>query len=469
VLDGPHRDEDGPVTVSNHGIPVDDFTALATGGGGEAAVRRLTAAQYSKRLTLLHGVLEAGETADSSEAGRARDAFQLLAAADQHRPGAAASVIRHPSVGAWALRATPRARLLLTNGTAPAVVAGWPIAAPSWLCTVAAAAAIKAGLTARVEVPSVDGMVFLPSLGAAKVGAEGSAVVRTTAEGAEIRSGGRLVRVPPDPREEGPGWLPVREIRAGTLHALLDDLDPFRMPSLEPLSPRLSAAELADWTAALLEGWSQLPSVPRAEISETVSAVVPCGIPPGGNNMSQTSAHVFGAVAMSLPSDPWSCAETLVHEGAHLKLFAVNDIVALTVPDDGQRYYAPWREDPRPAAGLLHGAYAFLAVAGFWRHHREPAVPAVQFRAHTEFARWSSGAALVAQTLLHSTQLTAHGLEFVQGMADTLTAWLAEPVPPDARRAARSAANAHLVRWESRHGPLPDRQRPFMDRAPDGR
>lgn len=447
------------MTIRYHSIPSDEFGALAAGGGGQAAVRRLVAAQYSKRLALLLGMLDAGKAAEGDQASQARDAYNLLLAAYQHRPQAVAAVIRYPAVGAWA-------RHLLTARDMRAVAARWSAAAPAWLSTVAATAAVRAGLTARIEVPAVDGMVFLPSLGAAVTGARGSAVLRSTADGTEIRSAGRRVMVPPDPREEGPGWLPVREIRAGTLHALLDDLDPFRMPAGQPLTPRLSTAEAAGWTAVLREGWSRLPSTAEAEIRETVSAVVPCGIPPGGSSMSQTSPHVFGAIAMSLPSDPWNCAETLVHEGAHLKLFAVTDIVTLTVPDDGRRYYAPWRDDPRPVAGLLQGAYAFLAVAGFWRHHREAAVPAVQSRACTEFARWRSGAALVAQTLLQSAQLTAHGLEFVQGMANTLTAWLAEPVPSDAMQAARSAADAHLARWESRNGPLPDSQRLIMSRWP---
>jgi len=171
---------------------------------------------------------------------------------------------------------------------------------------------------------------------------------------------------------------------------------------------------------------------------------------------------------MSLPSDPWSFAETLVHETAHLKLFGVLAIVELSSPDEGQRFYAPWRCDPRPVGGLLQGTYAFLAVTGFWRHYREASDPAVALRANTEFARWRSSAALVARTLLDSGELTAHGREFVEGMMRTLTAWLAEPVPSDAQHAARAAAEAHLTAWQRLHGPLPDQQRLILlaDRFP---
>ena len=68
---------------------------------------------------------------------------------------------------------------------------------------------------------------------------------------------------------------------------------------------------------------------------------------------------------MSRQPDKYTCAETLVHETQHLKLCALLDLVTLARPDDGRRYYAPWRPDPRPAGGLLQGAYAFLGVSGF--------------------------------------------------------------------------------------------------------
>jgi HEXXH motif-containing protein len=74
-----------------------------------------------------------------------------------------------------------------------------------------------------------------------------------------------------------------------------------------------------------------------------------------------------GDRAMSARPDRYTCVPTLVHEIQHLKLRALLDLITLTLPDDGSRYYAPWRPDPRPVSGLLQGAYAFLAVSVFWR------------------------------------------------------------------------------------------------------
>ena len=61
---------------------------------------------------------------------------------------------------------------------------------------------------------------------------------------------------------------------------------------------------------------------------------------------------------------------TLVHEFQHSKLSAMLDLVPLTDPDDHGRYFAPWRVDPRPLAGLLQGVYAFV---GRRRHVACPA------------------------------------------------------------------------------------------------
>ena len=136
---------------------------------------------------------------------------------------------------------------------------------------------------------------------------------------------------------------------------------------------------------------SRHPAPPRSPRLLTV--VVPYRRTGTGGQVSSSSPETFGAIAMSPPPDPLTCAVTLAHETQHLKLFALLDIVALTLPDDGRRYYAPWREDPRPVSGLLQGAYAFLGVSGFWRTQREIADGAARLEADTEFARWRAGAA----------------------------------------------------------------------------
>jgi len=150
---------------------------------------------------------------------------------------------------------------------------------------------------------------------------------------------------------------------------------------------------------------------------------------------------------MSEPVDAVALAVTLTHEVQHVKLSALLDLVQLTYPDGDARFYAPWRDDPRPASGLLQGSYAYLGVAGFWRRQRvlDPA-------GDVEFARWRQAAADGATTLLSSGQLTDAGMEFVRGMAATLAAWQEEPVPAAARELAWAANTRHLANWRAAHG-----------------
>jgi uncharacterized protein len=159
-------------------------------------------------------------------------------------------------------------------------------------------------------------------------------------------------------------------------------------------------------------------------------------------------------VALSEPPDPYTCAVTFAHEMQHLKLSALLDVVALTRPDDGKRYYAPWRDDPRPIGGLLQGAYAFLGVSGFWGRQRRLAHGDVRLRAETEFFLWREASARVVETLRSSGRLTPAGLAFISGMAKTLGTWRDERVLPEAESMARRQAEQHLADWQSENGPV---------------
>ena len=432
--------------MRHHALPWDLFYALAAGGGGADAMRELAAAQYSKHVFLLRGVLEAARDAGAEQARLAHHGYDLLAEVQRHAPEVAASVIRYPSVGAWALRTVRAAR-----GEQPA-----PGAVPSGLSVVGAAAAIRARLPAEVEVPVVGGIVALPSLGLATARGR-TAVVRSTTAGADVSSAGGAVKVPHDPRADAPGWLGLRHIEAGALDVLIDDLDPFRMPGSDNLAPRLSASEADRWRTTLRQAWPLLEAQHlewAAEIAAAVTVLVPLNRPHHGQ-VSSSSPEAFGSIALSEPPDPSRCAATLAHEVLHLKLGALLDIVTMTMPDDGRRYYAPWRDDPRPVSALFQGVYAHLGVSAFWRRQRHLEEGAAGLRAHTEFARWRAAAASAAETLRSSGRLTPAGLDFTSKMAETLSDWQDEPVPAEAQALARRDAAEHLARWQEKNGPVP--------------
>jgi uncharacterized protein len=413
------------VTIA-HDMPNDQFTALAKGGGGVAAVRKLVAAQHSRHLILLHGVFRAIRNGDQCDVPLAVAGFELLSEVQRLSPGPANAVITYPSVGAWALHT------LRDDQTVPGARHGG-------LAAVAAAAAIKAEIAAEIEVPVTNGQVVLPSLGVADAQGD-TAVVRTSPP--EIRSGGRRVTLAPG----AVGWHGLRRLRVGPLHVVIDDLDPFRMPATdgEPAG-RLTHAQFLELEATLRDAWAVIDPASSAEIAAIVQVIVPYqGTDHGW--VSTSSPQTFGTVAMSRQPDPYTCAETLVHEAQHLKLSALLDLVPLTVPDDGRRYYAPWRNDPRPASSLLQGAYAFLGVSSFWRRHAA-AGQGVRLRAEVEFTRWRDGCAVAVDTLLASAQLTPAGQDFVTEMSRVLQDWKKAPVSREALDIARRHAELHLARW----------------------
>lgn len=439
--------------LPSHHLPRELFLALSRGSGGSKAIEQLVTAEYSKHMLLIRGVLDTATRRGRDEAGQVRQAYELLAAIQDHYPGAVEGVIGHPAVGAWALRAL--CGLLGREG-----LAGRPQArntAPEDLARLAAAAALKAGARFSIQVPAPGGVLALPAAGrillpeatnSVLVTSAGQNIILRTDSGNSISS----VRGLRDLR----GWQEVRTIEvrgAGMpLDMLVDDIDPYRMPTASP-AERLTASGYLVWQRRISAAWELLVRHHRAialEVCGAIRVLTPLRPPPSGVR-SATSRETFGAIGMSLPGDGVTVAATFAHEVQHVKLCALLDQVALVYPDDGRRFYAPWRTDPRPASGLLQGAYAFLGVADFWRRQRCLETGNRAVRAHAEFARWRKGALGVAELLSESESLTDDGRVFVAGMLTTLRRLNAESVPVQAHRIAERNAGEHLARWRSRH------------------
>jgi hypothetical protein len=144
-------------------------------------------------------------------------------------------------------------------------------------------------------------------------------------------------------------------------------------------------------------------------------------------------------------------AETLVHEGQHVKLCGLLDMVTL-VTSGGEKVYAPWRQDPRPAGGLLQGVYAHLGVARFWNAQRHAEIdPDDILRAQVHFARWRSMIDQAAQTLLRTDCLTPAGVRFVDLLRARGQQLETEPLPREAQGISRQAALDHQLTWQLRH------------------
>jgi HEXXH motif-containing protein len=58
-------------------------------------------------------------------------------------------------------------------------------------------------------------------------------------------------------------------------------------------------------------------------------------------------------------------AEAIVHEFGHTELNTLMDTEMLSSEDTRERFYSPWRSDPRPLSGLIHALYVFSRVSDF--------------------------------------------------------------------------------------------------------
>ncbi|MEV0828940.1 HEXXH motif domain-containing protein [Nonomuraea rubra] len=422
--------------------------ALAAGDGGTDAVRHLIAAEYSKHVLFVRGIVDETRRLGHPDAAYVRRAYDLLATAQEHDLPAAESVLRYPSVGVWARKVLWALRDSRRSAKEPL-----------GLAAVAAAAAVKAGLAFSMEITPADGTITLPSLGQILLpGRPGAVTVRSAGDG-EVRvlAGGAEIHVP---AKDGEVWRGLRPLSASaddrTISLLVDDLDPYRMPAA-PVAGRLTEAEHEAWQRALTDAWLLLVrhhETTATEILAILRVLTPLRRPATGVS-SATSRDAFGCAAMSTPPDGLAMAATLAHEVQHAKLSGLLDMIALTRIDDGRRYYAPWRDDPRPISGLLQGTYAYLGVTAFWRRQRLHGEGAGAVHAHTRFARWRAAALSTADVLLRSGALTARGEEFVTEMRRTLRAWADEPVPPQALADADREAEEHRRAWRERNPHVP--------------
>ncbi|WP_433613931.1 aKG-HExxH-type peptide beta-hydroxylase [Dactylosporangium sp. CA-139114] len=235
-------------------------------------------------------------------------------------------------------------------------------------------------------------------------------------------------------------WLPLLRLEAGPLRLFLDDLDPYRGVYDLPLTDRLPPDEAERWRADTAAAGALLAAHHPWHV-RSMSRCLTSVVPLSAAGRSATSRDAFGAAALARPADPRRLAAGLVHEQQHGKLNALLLFHDMLRPDPPpRRYYAPWRTDPRPPGALLHGCYAHLAIADFWRtEYCRTADDTAAF----EFTRWRVAVAETLETLHTSDALGPAGRRLVDGMRARLDSWLPDRVPAIPRQRALAALAAH--------------------------
>ncbi len=442
---------------SPYRLPLAHFDALATGGGEADTVALLRGGQLSKHTLLLRAVMDqsAVTAAGDYAAAHLDDAYALLSAVQQSSPDAVSTLLLHPNVGAWAVRCLQRLHGADGGQT--------PLRAHlGYLGAVAASAAITAGSAFEIDVPVCDGLAMLPAMGAARLpSSERWTLATVRGDGARaciIPKQGAPVPIPAGPHQDAPGWLGLRRLSTAAdgleIQVDLDDIDVYRGHSYPSVADRLDDDQVEGWRRLFAEAWALLVRHHQpyaAALAAGLRSVVPQLSTEPGRSISATSTDAFGSIAMSPPPDPVTFALTLVHEFQHAKLSALLDLTPLYYARPDVRYYAPWRDDPRPLGGLLQGVYAFLGVTDFWRVQRHHETATKASLAHFEFARWREQTRQAVEELSASPDLTEMGQRLVSGIRAALAGWDEEQVPSVLADQARDSALDHRARWRMRN------------------
>ncbi|MFY1650394.1 HEXXH motif domain-containing protein [Solwaraspora sp. WMMB762] len=436
----------GPATAT-HTVTAEDFRQLAATGGDARAIAALRRSERSWRLTALRALVDAARhrTDATGPLPGVDAAWQLLVRADRADPDATEDVVAQPQVGIWAAHTLRR---LTADG--PGDVPLWVDV--GYLHALATAAAVRAGLRFDLVVPARDGHLVLPTVAAVELDPQVDLLRVVAVDGTVKVSAGDA-----GPVSLGdPQWHPPVRLVATAggidLRVELLDRDVYRDLS-GPASPAPLAEErVRRWRELTQQAWDllvrQQPDRARA-IAAVLRTVAPLPAREPFRQLSASGAEAFGAILLSDPQDATELAMTLVHETQHHKLGALTHLLTLVRDDPDRRFYAPWRDDPRPAAGLLQGVYAFAGITDFWRMHRRQAPARRVGLADFEFALWRRQTRHAIRSLLGSGRLTGHGTQFVEILYDTVAAFQTEPVPADPLRMADRMAVDHRALWRA--------------------
>ncbi|MFI9118185.1 aKG-HExxH-type peptide beta-hydroxylase [Streptomyces bikiniensis] len=385
----------------------------------------LRSALHARRLVLLKALLvrvrrHRAELGDGVE-DRFEAAWRLLERAEQRAPAAVRDLLDYPTTGGWLAAA-------LTAPPGPELDARL-----AHFDALALTAALRAGCAPDLTVATPRGTLSLTGLGRLLTGADRVAV-RTGGRHAWITPEGagpaRAVLLPRDPRSghptgADPRWTPVLRLPGGT--AVLDDLDPYRVPRGGIGNPPRTGVEAgpvgrAVWAGRWRTALRLLDATDPAraeEVRRLVRVLVPVAHADRGTGpFGATLRAAPGAVLATLPEGPREMAEVLVHETQHTKLAAVHELVPLHTAGPATVHKVGWRTDARPIAGVLQGAYAHLALTDLWRRAARSTGLSASWRtrAGQQFERFHHQVGRALSVLLESDELTNAGREFAHHM-----------------------------------------------------
>ncbi|MSR41669.1 MAG: hypothetical protein EXS10_07180 [Phycisphaerales bacterium] len=198
---------------------------------------------------------------------------------------------------------------------------------------------------AMARFPTAHGLAAFSAgyINAERAGALLSELLSTDAQFAERISSNQISLL------QSRALLPTAETRGAII--VLD-------PSAEDYAPDFLDAALARIAALTGEDWQAFVSIVR-----TVTFVAVEGRP-RIPYFSGSTTDFWGSIHMVEPLSDEALAESITHEAAHLWLNLVEEVSPLcSDPWGAAEWASPWRDDPRPLAGIIHGVFVFSCAS----------------------------------------------------------------------------------------------------------
>ncbi len=214
---------------------------------------------------------------------------------------------------------------------------------------------------------------------------------------------------------------------------------------------RNAVAEWLPTLARALDCSEAADSALHAECFSYLSDVLPLYHGLGQIFGSASTEEALGYAFLPGIQSPLDIAECFVHEAMHQKLFRLERVLPLFEADSPteDRYYSPWRRDPRPLRMVLHGCFVFTCVVHLWLEWAKN--PPLELASPTEALKVAfrrSCEVLAGLELLARYALpTEHGTRLMSELKEIATE-LAEGahVEPDYRSEVNAGVAAHRQR-----------------------
>jgi len=275
-----------------------------------------------------------------------------------------------------------------------------------------AAVAIRCDAPCNVDAYVHQDQLVLPSLGSLQLPTRMTHInLSRTSDGKVLirdKAGEFEMELPSDLSQSTADWQPVRMLHAEaegqTVRVALDDLHYNRSVFAENFTGRLSEQTVARWQQQFRGAWEiLLRHVPETALAAAgvLRAIIPYKTPAYGMFTVSNSTH-YRAIGSSIPDKPVNFAKEILHETSHNILDRLHDLVQFTdLMRFDQTCWSPWRRDPRPIGGHIHGMYAHSVLASFSRVMAGHATTEEDRQHFTiDFARWRKKVKAAASILM---------------------------------------------------------------------